>query len=133
MTIQSSHSYHCPKCGHPQPFTLWKSLNVTLNPELREKLFRGEINVFHCDSCEFTSLIDYPLLYHDMERAFCVQYYPVAALEDEDFYKIYKKDGKVDLNLPPGHYMAEPHLVFDLHEMLRYIIFREKIFEVGQE
>jgi hypothetical protein len=133
MTIQTSRSYHCPKCGHPQEFTLWQSLNVTLNPELKERLFHGQINVFTCDSCNFASFIDYPLLYHDMDRTFCIQYYPVAALEDEDFFKIFRKNGTLNLNMPSGHYLENPHLVFDMHEMLRYIIFRERIFEVGQD
>ncbi len=133
MTIKTPRSYHCPKCGHAQEFLLWQSVNVTLEPHLREMLFQGRINVFHCDACEFTSCIDYPLLYHDMDRAFSVQYYPPAALEDEDFFKIFTKTGTFHLPEFPGHYLGRPHLVFDMAEMLRYIVFREKVFELGQE
>lgn len=133
MTISKAGTYYCPKCSHAQEFLLYDSLNVTLKPALREMLFQGLINVFRCDGCDFTSFIDHPLLYHDMERAFSVQYYPVAALEDENFYKLFRKDGSIPLKEFPEHYLAKPHLVFDMHEMLRYIIFREKIFEWGQE
>jgi hypothetical protein len=48
MTEMESHKLNCPKCGHLQDTVVWTSLNVSLDPDLREKLFNGEINVFIC-------------------------------------------------------------------------------------
>ena len=64
---------------------MWDSINVSLDPELKEKLFRAEINLFECESCGEKNHIDAPLLYHDMELQFCVQYCPSEELGDPEF------------------------------------------------
>jgi hypothetical protein len=133
MTVIKTVTHDCPECGHTQGFLLHESLNVTLDPSLREKLFQGLINVFRCDGCDFTAFVDHPLLYHDMNLAFSVQYYPVSYLDDDEFFKIYRKDGSIFFGSFTDHYVTKPHLVFDIDEMLRYITFREKVIELGQE
>ncbi|MEJ5328560.1 MAG: CpXC domain-containing protein [Desulfobaccales bacterium] len=134
MTKLSSQMVQCPDCGQQQEVVLWDSINVTLDPELKEKLFQGKINIFDCVACHYTTFINYPLLYHDMNRGFLVQYYPFSSLmEDNEFLKMFRKNGKIKMVGVPGTYLEEPHIVFDMNEMLRYILFREKIFEVGQD
>ena len=123
----------CPNCGNNQDITLWKSINVTLNPQLREELFNGEINVFQCVSCCNKFHVDSPLLYHDMRKMFCVQYYPKAMIDDESFYDYYGIDGEPS-ELPIGWgkndlYLSRLHVVFDMDEMRRYIEFRERFFK----
>ncbi len=48
MSMESSESIKCPKCGADQEVIVWSSLNVDLDPELRARLFNGEINMFEC-------------------------------------------------------------------------------------
>jgi len=106
---------------------------VTLEPDLRKKLFNGEINVFVCQKCENKALINVSLLYHDMDRQYCVQYFPEEALRDSEFFKSFSKDGKLKMDELStmmgkiGQYMVEPHIVFDLNEMIRYIEFRDRL------
>ncbi len=134
MTRTSSTAVRCPECGRQQEVVLWDSLNVTLDPELKEKLFEGKINIFECIFCHFTTMIDYPLLYHDMDRRFIVQYYPFSSLMvNEDYLKMFRKNGKIREIPLSRTYLEEPHIVFDMNEMLRYILFREKIFQIGQD
>ena len=85
MTQIKSHKFNCPNCGHLQDNVVWTSLNVSLDPNLRERQFNGEINVFVCKACGNEALIGVALLYHDMKRKYCVQYYPVQAIEDLNF------------------------------------------------
>ena len=131
MTQMDSHKINCPQCGNIQDTVVWSSLNVTLDPDLRRKLFNGEINVFVCEKCENKALINVSLLYHDMHRQYCVQYFPEEALRDPEFLKNFTKDGKFKLDKLStmmgkiGQYMVEPHIVFDLNEMIRYIEFRD--------
>ncbi len=42
----------CPKCGTRQNVFLYDSINVSIDPNLKEKLFKGEINVFQCEGYE---------------------------------------------------------------------------------
>lgn len=133
MTQMDSHKVNCPQCGHLQEAVAWRSLNVSLDPNLKEKLFNGEINVFVCQKCENKALINVSLLYHDMDRKYCVQYYPEEVIGDSEFLKSFTKDGKLKMDRLStmmggiGQYMAEPHIVFDLNEMIRYIEFRDRL------
>jgi hypothetical protein len=136
MTEMKSHKLNCPKCGHLQDTVVWSSLNVSLDPNLREKLFNREINVFICQECGNRALINVALLYHDIKRRYCVWYYPAQAIEDPEFFKTFTKDGKLNMDQlskvmgKEGHYFMEPHIVFDLNEMIQYIRFRDKLHDL---
>jgi hypothetical protein len=128
-------SMTCPQCGHIQNVDIWSALNISRNPELRHRLFKADINVFRCETCDHKALINVPLLYHDMRRQYCVQYYPKDFLDNEDFLSQFTQDGKMDLSATPiapeaeAHYLTKPHIVFSLNEMILYIEFRDKVFD----
>lgn len=65
---------------------MWSSVNVTIDPELKEQLFNAEINRFACKRCGHEAFMPVSLLYHDMEGKFCIQFYPAEQLYEEDFY-----------------------------------------------
>ena len=139
MTKMESHKLDCPKCGHLQDTCVWRTLNVTLSPDLREKLFNNEINVFACEKCGNKTLINVALLYHDMDRKYCVQYYPVQEIEDPEFLKMFTKEGTLNVDSPfirfgeDDHYLLEPHIVFYFFEMVSYIKFRDKLHDLHKE
>jgi transcription elongation factor Elf1 len=139
VTQMASHKLNCPQCGHLQDTVVWTSLNVSLDPNLKEKLFNEEINVFVCQECGNRALVSMALLYHDMDRQYCVQYYPIQAIEDPEYFKSFTKDGKLNINGLSkamgniGHYFTEPHIVFDLNEMIQYIKFRDKLHDLHKE
>lgn len=64
----------CPKCQHPQDFTIWNSVNVDLDSSLKDQILSGELTRFKCDQCQHTSEVVYPLLYHDMTRKMMVNF-----------------------------------------------------------
>ena len=51
MTEIQSVTIPCPDCGFEQNVQVWRSVNVTLDGDLRDRLFNGEINFFECQSC----------------------------------------------------------------------------------
>lgn len=135
MSKSSQHNFVCPWCKHKQTVTVWESINVTLDPDLRVKLFEGKINVFKCDSCGKETFISIPLMYHDMTKKFCVQYYPPEYLEIEEFYENFDPKGHFLFEGIPkkileiGEYIMKPHIVFSIEEMILYIIFRETLYQ----
>jgi hypothetical protein len=134
MSKIETHRLACPQCGQQQDVAIWDSLNVTLEPVLRKKLFSGEINIFKCTSCQYEAFISHSLLYHDMQREYCVQYYPPEVLKKDEFLTIFTKDGKLDLQGIFGrHYLNEPHIVFNINEMILYIEFRDRIFALNKQ
>jgi hypothetical protein len=133
MSSESPEELTCRVCGNKQVTTLWDSINVTLDPELKDKLFAGEINVFTCEKCCEKRTVNAPLLYHDMTLLFCVQFYPPEALGDIDFFRQFKADGSMLMdNIPAqfaksGAYLVNPHIVFNMTEMINYVAFRDGI------
>jgi predicted RNA-binding Zn-ribbon protein involved in translation (DUF1610 family) len=132
MTKERMEEIDCPKCGEKQTETLWDTMNVTLNPELKEKLFQGEINRFRCKNCGNEAYISLPLLYHDMGKKYCVQYYPFDWLEYDQILDNFTREGDLNFPLPVVRtleYMEKIHIVFEMGELVRYIIFRDKLSE----
>jgi hypothetical protein len=137
----SSHSLlevECPSCRAKQDIVIWKSINVTRDPELKEELFTGKINYFTCGSCDFEGFITAPLVYDDMERKICVNYVPIEYLEDEDYLKeSFTEEGKIRLSLPADtariadtDYFRNAHIVFSMAELIRYVLFRDRLEQV---
>ncbi len=58
----------CPKCGKEQIVKRYESVNVTLEPELKEVIKSGYFFAFTCEECEVKIPMLYPCLYHDMEN-----------------------------------------------------------------
>ena len=139
MTMVRQEMVPCPSCKKSQKVTLYDTINVDLNPDLRTKLFNGEINAFKCEHCGHAAhFADVALLYNDMKREFAVWYFPFSSLAQKEFYDDFSADGKLKLNdqlrklYSMGgikEYLSQTHIVFSMPEMIFYIIFREKLFD----
>lgn len=133
MTQMGSHNLQCPQCGNMQETMVWSSLNITIDPDLKDRLYAGGINVLECEDCGNRARIKVPLLYHDMTKQFCVQLYDIEMLDDYDFLLQFKSDGSIAMvGIPEefaksGNYLTRPHIVFDMDEMVRYVEFRDRI------
>lgn len=140
MSVEGPIELDCPKCGRKQTAIVWQSLNAQVSPEARSSLFDGNINVFACKFCGTKGRIPVPLMYHDMERRFVVQYYPSHVIDDDDFISEFDSSGReLELLSMAGDstasdddsvpdYMRDPHVVFDMGELVRYVHFRERVF-----
>ena len=56
----------CPSCGEGQPFIVWESVNVSVDPELKQSLLEGTLTTLRCRRCRHEAHIAYDCLYHDM-------------------------------------------------------------------
>lgn len=129
----------CPQCSEEQSVIVWSSLNTTLNPEAQQDLFNKKINVFQCKECSSELKVRTRLMYHDMEKEFCVQYIPIENIIEDSQISEFNQFGELEncnnkeRKDDPYDYMNHIHLVFDMEELLRYIVFREKLFESYKE
>jgi hypothetical protein len=131
----------CPSCRVKQDIVIWKSLNVTRDQELKEQLFTGKINYFTCGSCDFEGFISAPLVYHDMEKKICANYVPLEYLEDEEYLKqSFTPEAEIRLELPEDtariadmDYFRQAHIVFSMAELIRYVLFRDRLGQVFEE
>jgi predicted RNA-binding Zn-ribbon protein involved in translation (DUF1610 family) len=134
MSVRDTVEAKCPACGEESSVTVWRAINATNDPDARELLLAGSVNVFSCPKCRYESLLDIDLLYHDMERKFSVQYYPFERLADDGFLEAFDAEGRLagPLDLPGNaEYLRRPHIVFELGELVRYIAFRERLHGVA--
>ena len=84
MSKISTHQIPCPNCGHTGEFQRWDSINVDLNPDMREEAISGRIFQWTCPHCGKSFTVPYATLYHDMKRDFMVWYMPVRSKDGED-------------------------------------------------
>ncbi|HJJ55475.1 MAG TPA: CpXC domain-containing protein [Methanocorpusculum sp.] len=66
----------CPKCGSKQEFTMYTSINAATDKELSDKYLSGELTTLKCQHCGFTGIVEYPLLYHDLNKKFSIFFSP---------------------------------------------------------
>ncbi len=85
MSIENEAVITCPKCHQEHPFTTWDSVNVTLDPEKKEAVLNGSAFLFECPDCGEKTMINYRMLYHDMERNIMIQY----AVSDDEAVEAY--------------------------------------------
>lgn len=136
MTIKEEQLMGCPACGHRQITEFYQAINVKLNPGLKERFFKGELNMFTCEECGKKAVVDLVFLYHDMDKRFCVQYCPIdlVAQQSDKLSEMYTVDGRLNvpsnIQLPEAaRYMYEPHIVLSLDEMIRYVQFRDALYD----
>lgn len=88
MSLSREDSVVCPACGVPGRVTLHASVNVTVSPELKERLLAGTLSVFSCASCGKKARVAHPVLYHDMDRALLVQLDPQGTFDGADAARV---------------------------------------------
>ena len=62
----------CPHCKEKVELQMWDSINVSLNPALKDKIKNGTIFDWTCPQCGKTTRIMYPFLYIDMIHTFMI-------------------------------------------------------------
>lgn len=62
----------CPHCRAASDHNVHISVNVTVSPELKEKILAGSLFWKECPNCGRGFNANHDLLYHDMENQFCV-------------------------------------------------------------
>ncbi len=67
MSQERTEIIKCPKCGAEGNFTVWDSINVELNPELKEKILNEELFAWTCPNCGAKIFIPTGTIYHDMK------------------------------------------------------------------
>jgi len=72
MSLITSHSVDCPCCGAGVSVPLYESVNVSLEPALKERVLKRTLNCADCPTCGETVAVEADLLYHDMQKQLMV-------------------------------------------------------------
>jgi len=140
MTKQIKREIQC-LCGACFEATLYTSVNVKLNPDLKGELLNGSLNLVTCPECGRQQYVEIPLLYHDMERRIAIWVFPEQRKDQAtEVKKEMEGEATVMKALLSGllsehgaspkvggmiteymGYLANPHLVFGLDEFAQLV------------
>lgn len=81
MSECSKEKVKCPRCGYDSPMEIWSSINVDLDPELKEEFLTGRLFEWKCEVCGHESHVLFDTLYHDMEHRFMLYFAPLEIKE----------------------------------------------------
>jgi len=76
MSLMNMESYECARCGETNEVEIWDSINVTLDPEVKDRILDRSAFTTQCTKCGRTGELVYPCLYHDMDLKLMVWVVP---------------------------------------------------------
>ena len=76
MSMPRGMKIACPECKTEGNFTIWHTINVDVNPEVRNKVKSGKIFEYKCENCSKVFSVEYRFLYHDISNRFMIWYFP---------------------------------------------------------
>jgi hypothetical protein len=118
----------CPRCQSPMIADVHQVIDVGQQPELKQLLLSGQINVAVCQNCGAAGQLSTPLVYHDPEHELFMLYIPgempMDQVEREQW--IGRLTRQVVDNLPPEQRKG---YLFRPQEIINMETFMEKVLE----
>ena len=88
MSIISQALAPCSKCGQQQTVTVYRSINIAENPELKDKVRDGSLFLWECPHCGQVNLARYETLYHDPAAKLMVWLIPEGEISETQMQAI---------------------------------------------
>ncbi len=76
-TIAPGTSISCPRCHQSVPAKLEQLLDVGAEPQIKQRLLSGKINIVECPLCSFRGMATAPLVYHDPDKELLLTFTPM--------------------------------------------------------
>lgn len=110
---------------------LYDSINIKLEPELKQALMANQLNAITCAGCQLQFRVDKNLLYNDPDHRLLVYWIPAtdarAEQAEEEFRELLQKLTSV---LPDDLRAPDVHLVFNRTELVERIFLIEAGLDV---
>jgi hypothetical protein len=122
----------CPNCGTTFQTPVFQLIDVDQQPELKQALLSGQINVAVCPNCRTSGLLATPLLYHDSSKQIFWSLFPqeLNAKPDEQEKFVGALQQFIMQGLPadvPKGYLLNPRRFISLTTMLDALLETEGI------
>lgn len=82
MTKANNQIIACPNCSAEQEVLLFDSVNVTIDPELKDQVLNNNINTYQCSNCKKAVSVIQNLLYNDMDNNILIYLLPEGKLNE---------------------------------------------------
>lgn len=88
MSIINESLAPCSKCGQQNKITIYRSINISDNPELKGKVKDGSLFLWECPHCGQVNLAKYETLYHDPASKLMVWLIPSGEVSETQMQAI---------------------------------------------
>ena len=88
MSIINEALAPCSKCGQQHKITVYRSININENPELKDKVKDGSLFLWECPHCGQVNLAKYETLYHDPAAKLMVWLIPSGEVSETQMQAI---------------------------------------------
>lgn len=125
---------HCPNCQQPIAVDVTQVVDVGKNPQMKQKLLSGSLNIIQCPHCGFQGQLPTPLVYHDPDKELLLTYNPPAAglsMEERE-RKMAPLLKKVTQELPPEErkgYLFQPQTMMSMESLVKRVLKEDGITE----
>ena len=129
MSVSEKHNITC-RCGKKFEWDIWSSVNVTKDPDLKDLLFDGLLNVVVCPFCGDLFYYENFILYHDEKKHYLFYVYNHDCAESKvDLVKKAKYDcefvnQKADKKIFVGYKIE---VFFGLDELVEFLRREEEL------
>lgn len=87
--MNNSAACSCRNCGASTQITVYPSINISENPELKARVMDGSLFVWECPVCHSRNLIKYSTLYHDPDSKLMIWLSDGNAAQEEALQKTF--------------------------------------------
>ena len=128
MSLTVFEEVKCP-CGETFQSEVVSSINVQQNPEMRDLLLGGEINILKCPECNNFFYVEHFILYVDTPNELIAFVYPT---ENEKECQVYEKKMMDDFEtaqdaLEPDQKISyKPVLIFGLDSLVSLLTYEDR-------
>ena len=88
MSIVTEGKAPCSKCGQQNTIKVYRSINTSEDPHLKEKVKDGSLFLWECPHCGQVNLARYETLYHDPEKKLMVWLVPEGDVSESQMKAI---------------------------------------------
>lgn len=135
MSYLSEKEMECPACKFPNQVEVWSIINAAEDPELRDLLLGGELNMVECQSCKHVFHAEFFLLYHDPASELMAFVYPEAwkSAKAQWEEKTRRDFEEMQLQADDKHKVPYPPLtLFGFDELVAIVSWDEEVSVQGE-
>jgi len=114
----------CEQCGEEFRGTVWTGVHVGVDPELKELLLGGELNMVMCPKCSHVAYHEHFLIYQEPTDELIAYVYPENQEEQRDELTQMMKKGFLEAQdvFPPDQRVSyEPIILFGLEALVEIL------------
>lgn len=117
----------CPNCRTPMRAQIITLIDVDRQPQLKNMLLAGQLNIAVCPTCGNPAMLAAPLIYHDGTKQLCFVHFPqqLNARKDEEERYIGDATSAIMRALPPNAprgYLLAPRRFLTINALIDAVL-----------